>query len=241
METLLLIFIFPTFGNADTIRNDEQLERGESNTSLPLESPSPHASNVHTVFTEEQLERGERRSNLNNEIHSYNVETIFTVEQLARREVHLSAVLRNGIHSGVFPVVLITCNYNYAMSLSVSGERRGRVLPDNIITQTNNAGTVFNVEQLARNECIPNCFSDDSVIHGHNVAQGVIKEQVLRREGSNTVFSGDIIPLADNVEPMIAEVEQEIRESYVTVFSDNSVAGADNMQTVFTEEQIQWH
>ena len=116
METLLLLFLLPTFCNAETIRNDEQLERGESNIRLPLENPSPHASNVQTVFTEEQLERGERRSNLNNEIHSYNVETMFTVEQLARRDVHLSAVLRNGIHSGVFPVVLITCNYNYAMS-----------------------------------------------------------------------------------------------------------------------------
>ena len=199
------------------------------------DNPTPNVSNTETVFTEEQLERVERRRSVNNGIiHSYNVETIFTEGQPARRGVHLNAVLRNGIHAGIFPVVLITCNYNSAMSTRVSGERRGRLLSNNLITQTNNTRTIFNVEQLARSECLQNCFPDNSVIHGHNVAQVVIEEQVPSREGSNTVFSGD--------ECRVSECRIGTRNAYeicMTVFSDHSVAGVDNMQTVFTKEQTE--
>ena len=239
MESLLLLFLLATFGNAGIIRNGEQLERDESNISLPSDNTTSHASDVQTVFTEEQLEIGERCRNVSNGIvHSYNVQTIFSEEQLARRDVHLNVILRNEIHSVIFPVVFITWNYNSAMFIRVSGERRGQVLSDNIITQTNNAETVFNVEQLAASACLLNYFPDNSVTHRHNVAQ-VTAEQVSRRERRNTVFSGDFTTHANNVEPTIAEVEQEIREICMTVFSDNLVAGADNMQTVFTEEQIE--
>ena len=101
----------------------------------------------------------------------------------------------------------------------------------------NNAGAVYNVEQLARSECLPNYFSGNSVTHGHNVAQSVIVEQVSRRKRRNTVFSGDFTTHANNVEPAIAKLEQEIPEIYVTV--DHSVAQADSMETVFTEERIE--
>ena len=46
MESLLLLFLLPTLGNAGIIRNGEQLERDESNISLPSDNTTSHASDV---------------------------------------------------------------------------------------------------------------------------------------------------------------------------------------------------
>ena len=229
-------FLLPNVGNAEAISNGEQLGRG-GDISLFSDNTIPHTSNVETVFREEQIERGERRNNVSNGMmHLYNVQTIFTErEQIARRDAHLNAFFSNGIRSLIFPVILIKCNYNPAMSVLASEERRGRMLSANAVCQTNNSGTVFNVEQLARSEHFTNCFSDNSVTHVYNVAQALIEEQRPRRENCHTAFCDDSTTYANNVESIITEAEQDMRESCLTVFSDNS----DDIQTVFTEKQIE--
>ena len=240
MESLLLIFLLPTVGNAEAISNGEQLGRGEGNISLLTDNTIPHTSNAETVFTEEQIERGERPNSMSNgTMHSYNVQTIFTEGELARRDPQLNAFLSNGTRSLIFPVFLITCNYNPAMSIRASQERRDRMLLDNEVGQTDNSGTVFNVEQLTRSECQTNCFSYNSVTQVYDVAQAVIEEQPLRRESCNNAFCDDSMTYVYDVESIITEVEQRMRESCLTVFSDNSVTRADDIQTVFTEEQIE--
>ena len=239
MEDLLLLFLLATVSNAEAISNGEQLGRGESDISLNSNNTIPHISNAEMAFTEEQIERSERRNSVSNGMmHSYNVQTIFTEGELARRDAHINAFLSNEVCSLIFPVILITCNCNPTMSISVSEERRGRILSDNPVCQTN-SGTVFNAEQLGRSERHTNCFSDISVTHVYNVAQAAIEEQPPRRDRCGTIICNDSTTYADNVELIITEVEQDMRESCVIVFSDNFVTRADDIQTVFTEEQIE--